>query len=474
MHSMSCYVKKLSSHPLIAGTLLLTGTGLLTRFIGFFYRIYLSRLFGEEGMGIYQLISPVISLSFCLFAAGYQTAISKLAAERAALVTDPRHPHTRHPLWAALSLSLPLSLLATACTYLLSAPIGITLLKEPRTVPLLQIIAFSFPFVSVHACINGWFYGMKKAGIPSLSQLLEQLTRVGCVYLVTSRELAAGRTPSVAVAVQGLALGELVSMLVTIVAIFPYCRPENSPCIPAYRPDSNPYSPKFKPDSNPVLPPATTLQTYRNLLTLALPLTANRLVLNFLGSIESVAIPQRLQLFGYSAEKALSVYGVLTGMAMPFIFFPNALTGSIAVMLLPMISENYYLKKWDTVKALTLRTLKYCLMMGAACMAVFILLGPWIGTYIFKSALAGRCIQTLGFICPFLYLDTTLSSILQGMGKAGTIFFINIASLLVRLAFVFWAIPVFGLPGYLWGMLAGQLLLTLLYTCCLISFFHHT
>ena len=63
-------------HPLVMGTVILTATGLITRVIGFFYRIYLSRQFGEEGMGIYQLLSPVLALSFSLTAAGFQTAIS--------------------------------------------------------------------------------------------------------------------------------------------------------------------------------------------------------------------------------------------------------------------------------------------------------------------------------------------------------------------------------------------------------------
>ena len=76
--------KKLSSHPLVWGTLLLTLTGLISRTIGFFYRIYLSRCFGEEGMGIYQLLGPVLSLSFALTASGYQTAISKVIAEKTA------------------------------------------------------------------------------------------------------------------------------------------------------------------------------------------------------------------------------------------------------------------------------------------------------------------------------------------------------------------------------------------------------
>ena len=80
---------------------------------------------------------------------------------------------------------------------------------------------------------------------------------------------------------------------------------------------------------------------YRDLLGMALPLTANRIVLNILQSIEAVSIPQKLLLYGYDTTTALSVYGVLTGMAMPMIFFPNALTSSVAVLLLPTISENH-------------------------------------------------------------------------------------------------------------------------------------
>ena len=71
------------------GAFILTAAGILTRLIGFVYRIYLSRQFGDESMGIYQLLSPVLSLSFSLTAAGYQTAISKLVAEQAATRKSP-------------------------------------------------------------------------------------------------------------------------------------------------------------------------------------------------------------------------------------------------------------------------------------------------------------------------------------------------------------------------------------------------
>lgn len=464
-------------HPLIIGTLILTATGLVTRVIGFFYRIYLSRLFGEEGMGIYQLLSPVLSLSFSLTAAGYQTAISKFVAAQSAKDTKASY----RPMLVGLSISLPLSLLCTAIVFFGAEYIGTYLLLEMRTVSMLRILAFSIPFSAIHSCINGYFYGTKRAGIPAISQLVEQLTRVGCVYGVSGYALSHGTTPTINVAVLGLAVGELISMMVSVISIY-FC----------YAQEHN-FSLKHIPDANATISAANRvcltddtghagkclssypfhnlLPVYKSILSMALPLTANRIVLNLLQSLESVSIPARLRLYGYDTTTSLSVYGVLTGMAMPLIFFPNALTGSIAVLLLPMISESHALGDMKAVKASTLRTVKYCLLMGICCMLVFVLLGDWAGRTMFDSALAGHFISTLGFICPFMYLDTTLSSILQGLGLAGHIFAMNVSCLLLRLLFVFFFVPRIGITGYLWGILASQLLLSLLYLICLYRFF---
>jgi len=434
---MSMNIKK--QHPLVIGTIILTVTGLISRLIGFFYRIYLSRLFGEEGMGIYQLLSPVLSIAFSLTAAGYQTAISKIVAESTAL---NKHPSLK-PVAAGLSISLPLSLLCTAVVYNGAEYIATTLLQEPRTISMIKILAFSIPFSSVHACINGYFYGIKKAGSPASGQLFEQLVRVACVYLLTTYCFQKGQTPSVTIAVLGLAIGEFFSLIQSIVSFLPYCLSKNT---------------HYKISNIPL---------YKNLLSMVLPLTANRIVLNLLQSVESISLPTRLRLYGYDATTSLSVYGVLTGMAMPFIFFPNALTSSVAVLLLPIISEKYALGDIEGVKKATLRTVKYCGLMGIACLVLFVTLGNWMGSTLFHSPLAGHFITTLGFLCPFLYLDTTLSSILQGLGMAGKIFVMNIICLLVRLAFVFWIVPHFGITGYLWGLLASQITMGVLYLSCL-------
>ena len=459
----------LAGRPLIIGTLILTATGLITRTIGFFYRIYLSRLFGEESMGVYQLISPVLALSYSLCAAAYQTAISKLVAE----YTDACNNRRFRPLIAGLMITIPLSLLCCGIIHTQADFIGTQLLMEPRTVPMLQILAFAIPFSSIHSCINGYFYGIKKTGPPAAAQFLEQLARVSCVYLISSSVLAKGGSPSITVAVLGLVTGELVSMTVSLTAIF-YTAATTQKAQKTTGPDhclSLPSSTQARICSKATGPvSALHAGLFRSIFAMALPLTLNRIVLNFLQSIESVSIPTQLKLYGYDNTTALSVYGVLTGMAMPLIFFPNALTNSVSVLLLPLIAENYSRGDLIAVKAAILRTLKFCTTLGLTCMSAFFLLGNFFGNTVFDSPLAGHFIQTLSFLCPFLYLDTTLSSILQGLGKAGTIFIMNMLALLLRLGFVFFAVPTFGITGYLWGMLAGQIFLSVMYLGCLRKF----
>ncbi len=458
-----------AGRPLIFGTLILTATGLITRTIGFFYRIYLSRLFGEENMGIYQLISPVLALSYSLCAAAYQTTISKLVAE----YTDVHNKRRFRPLIAGLMISIPLSLLCCGIIHTQADFISSVLLLEPRTAPMLRILAFAIPFSSIHSCINGYFYGIKKTGPPATAQFLEQLARVGCVYLISSSVLANGGTPSITIAVFGLVVGELVSMTVSLTAIFhtastiqrhPKTSTSDSTLTMSASPQTNIHSRTMRPIST------VHAGLFRSIFAMALPLTLNRIVLNFLQSIESVSIPNQLRLYGYDNATALSVYGVLTGMAMPLIFFPNALTNSVSVLLLPLIAEKYSKGDLAAVKAAILRTLKFCAALGLSCMSVFFLLGDFFGNTVFDSPLAGHFIKTLSFLCPFLYLDATLSSILQGLGKAGTIFIMNMLALFLRLGFVFFAVPEFGITGYLWGMLAGQIFLSVMYLECLRRF----
>lgn len=420
---------KFKKNPLITGTIILTLTGFISRIIGFFYRIYLSRLFGEEGMGIYQLLSPVLALSFSLTAAGIQTAISKFVASE---TTTGNRRYSLRVLLTGLTLSTSLSLICMAFLLECSEWIATVFLLEPRTASMLRIVALSVPMAAIHSCINGYFYGIKRAQIPAATQLVEQLFRVGSVFFVTMLGTGRVETPTINVAVLGLVIGEGVSMLVSMIA--------------AYRRFSS-------------LPGKITHSfgsILKSLLALAVPLSLNRVVINFLQSIEAIYIPNRLLAYGYDTQTALSVYGVLTGMALPLIMFPSALTNSVSVLLLPLVAEADATGNQALIKRAINKTVRYSSLLGIACMTVFLLGGYPAGIYLFHSPLAGHFILTLSFICPFLYLSSTLSSVINGLGKPGIVFFTNVIALLLRLLFVFLTIPKVGITGYLWGLLVSQ------------------
>lgn len=443
----------------IKGTLILTLTGLLSRVIGFFYRIYLSRLFGEEGMGIYQLLSPVLALSFSLCAAGIQTAISKYVA--ASVAKGNRKDSYRY-LFTGLFLSLLLSVPCMLLLLMFSDFVAVHFLLEARTASMLRIIALSIPAGAVHSCINGYYYGIKKTMLPSSTQLIEQFMRFFCVLAADFLARRSHTVPHINAAVVGLVVGECAAMLISLLAIyFRFYREEaGGKPLPCPNAGGGRYT---LPCPNAGGFGISRFHAVKDLLVLAFPLTVSRIVVNLLQSVEAVAIPSRLCRYGYDSVTALSVYGVLTGMALPLLFFPNALTGSMSLLLLPMVSEADARGNTDAVKNTTLKTIYSCLLLGTACTLFFFLSGPFLGRFLFHSELAGRYIRSLSLLCPFLYLCTTLSGILHGLGKAVSVFFVNVFSLSLRLLFVFFLIPAFGIDCYILSMVLSQLLSAFFY-----------
>lgn len=441
MHSFR--KKEILTHPLVMGTVILTLTGFLSRFIGFFYRIFLSRVFGAEGMGIYQLIAPVLALSFALTVSGIQTAISKYVAREE---KTGNYCASLRYLFTGFLAAMLLSILCAFFIYRYSEEIAIGFLKEERTAPLLRIISLSIPMATVHSCINGYFYGIKKTSIPSACQLIEQVIRVGSVYLIYAYFQKQGMQPTISFAVVGLVIGEAASMCVSLIAV----KIHFNKILP------------IRMSSLLRLKSTQFLSSFKELLSLAVPLSLNRVIINFLQSIEAIFIPQQLLKYGCSTSQALSVYGVLTGMALPLILFPGAITNSICVLLLPMVSEADAVGNRNKIAKAIQSSIRYGFLLGICFTAFFFFCGGFLGKLLYQNELSGEFILILSFLCPLMYIASTLNSILNGLGKTLETFLYSMVSLLVRLGFVFFLIPVYGIYGYLWGLLVSQLVQTVL------------
>lgn len=426
---------------LVKGTLILTITSLSAKIIGFFYRIFLSRTFGEENVGLYQLIFPVYALGISLTCAGIQTAVSRSVAGNSAI---GKHNQAKQILYIGMGLSVILSLIVMILIQQNAEFIADYFLQDKRCTSMLILLSYAFPFASVHSCISGYYIGLKNASIPASSQLLEQIVRVMSVFIIYHMITSTNNAAGISIAIVGLITGEIAS------AGF---------CFYTLR---FKHKISFSLSGNRI---SIIQRGLSELLKLSVPLTCNRVLLNILQSIEAVSIPVQLRIYGLTTSESLSMYGVLSGMALPLILFPSAITNSIASMMLPAIAELQTSGKKKEMVQIIKKAGSFCFLLGALCCIGLLFIGKPVGRLVFHSNLAGNFIITLAWICPFLYTNGNLISIINGLGKTNCSFLFNTVSLTIRILSVFLIIPFWGIHGYLLGLLLSQLAL---FTLCII------
>lgn len=421
-------------HKLFRDAAILTSAGIVSRILGFFFRIFLSRNFGEESVGLYQLIFPLYVLCLSLSTAGLQTAVSRITAEKSAL---GHKKEAENVLKAALCLAVGIAFIEIIVIQNHASFIAGSFLGDVRCLDMILIISYALPWAAVHSCITGRSLGLGNTKLPAVSQLIEQSVRILTVILLCMVLRASGLIPSIRLAAAGIVAGELAAATFSIGSL---CRQKGA---------SGPVS------SGGGI--SGIRRSFRELLSFSLPLTANQTALTLLQSVEAASIPACLIRYGMPASEAVSLYGVLTGMALPCILFPSALTGSIGTVLLPAVSAASTSGNRRSVLLLLRKAVLSCFSLGLGCCLFFLIFGKPIGHILFQSEDAGRFILALAWICPFLYTNSSLLNALNGYGKTGAVFLINMAGLLIRIAGVFLAIPRFGILGYLWALLAAQL-----------------
>ena len=213
----------------------------------------------------------------------------------------------------------------------------------------------------------GYCYGLKQTQIPAVSQLIEQTARILSVFCLYRFAIRNGLHADISIAAAGIAFGELFSTFYSVRGL--------------QKSRSDIFRPGFSFSSIRL--------RFRELVPLSLPLTANRVLLGLLQGIEAVSIPGCLKLYNHSTSEALSTYGVLTGMALPCILFPSAITNSVSIMLMPTVAE---LQVKDQASGIRKLLQKYLAPVshGIVLLSVFPVLRTVDRSILFASDLAGN------------------------------------------------------------------------------------
>ncbi|MEW5935450.1 MAG: oligosaccharide flippase family protein, partial [Bacillota bacterium] len=165
----------------LRGVLILTLAGLAARALGAVYRVFLYPLLGPEGIGLFQMAYPVYSTLLVLSTSGANVALSRMVSVRLGAGQAGEVPAVFRAVLGLLALTGALLTLGLWW----SAPwLAAVVYREPRATGPLQAVAPAVVAVVVMSAYRGLFQGYQKMYPPAVSQIVEQVVRVGTMFLL--------------------------------------------------------------------------------------------------------------------------------------------------------------------------------------------------------------------------------------------------------------------------------------------------
>lgn len=348
--------------------------------LGFLYRMILSRILGPEGLGVYQVSLTVFAVFLTATSSGLPITLSRIISKhRARGYKRGEQAATSAAILLTLFISVPITILLFLCKTPFSK-----VFSDQRCTDLFYILIFGLSFTSVYAILRGCFWGNKCFFAYSLFELIEEIVMilVGVfLLLVFQTNLADVNLAAVAVLIS-----YLCSFSIALVYFFAH-------------------GGKLRNPRGEFLP----------LIKSALPVTAMRTSSSLVNSFISVLFPLRLTAAGYSSARAMSEYGVVYGMVMPVLMIPSSLIGSIALVLVPELSECYYRKEKEKLASLVEKALNATLLIAGLLIPFFVVCGSDVGALLYSNASSGKLISVCAFILLPMSLTMIATSILNSL-----------------------------------------------------------
>ncbi|MBQ7668088.1 MAG: polysaccharide biosynthesis protein [Clostridia bacterium] len=411
---------------------ILTLTSLILKSLGIVLKIYMSNTIGAEGMGLHQLIFSIYILASTFATAGVSTAVIRLVGSE---FTYGNKNNAKKVFKKCLFISIFLGLLSSTIIFLFASPIGKYILNDVRTVIPIKILVFVFPFMSTASCVKGYFIARKNVSVPSKAQVYEQIIRLLFIFLALKRFASYDiATKCIAIVVSDIT-AEIIS------GIYSYIK---------YKADEK----KLGYDFNKI---NTKTPVFKKFFSISLPISMNRYANTILHTIENVLVPNKLKAYSGSQSMALAEFGMLKGMAIPLIFFPASFLNAMSTLLIPEMSEAMTLKNVDKIQFVVKKAIHITLIISILIAGIFFIFSYEISNLIYHENKVGFIIKILAPIIPFMYLESIVTGMLQGLNEQLSSLKYLLFDSIIRIILVFIFVAKFGLTGFLGIMIISNI-----------------
>jgi len=354
---------------------------LLTRMLGFFFRIFLSRSIGAEALGMYQVALSVFMVLLTIVSSGFTLIISRMTA-------GYRVKSDSKAVGRLVSSSMIVGLAVSTIlcvVILLFRNLFSKLFTDANCMNILIILLPSLIFSAIYSVYRGAMWGNDNYFGLCASELMEQVVKiVVCVLLLASGMTALQSAMSVA---WSFTLSCVVSAFFVMLLYFFYGGKMSKPS-----------------------------KIYRKVIRQSAPITGVRVVGSFVQPLVALILPAQLLVAGYTSSQAMSLYGVAIGMTFPFLYLPSALIGSLSTALVPDISMAMVQNDNEHIQKRVSSSMLFALFVSFLIVPCFTAIGDKFGVLIYDNELSGKLLQYSAWLMIPMGLTNITSAILNSVG----------------------------------------------------------
>jgi len=386
----------------IQGTILATAS-ILTRIMGIAFRIPLTRIIGDEGIGAYSNAYEVYNLALLLSTYSVPIAVSKLVSARE---SQKEYINSYRVFKTAMLFALVSGAFAALVTFFRAEYFSMALFKSASSAIPLKYLAPTIFVFAIMGVLRGYFQGKNTMLPTAISQILEQLFHVviGLVAAVVFMKWYADSEDGVAYGAAGGTFGTLVGALVSLLFL--------GVVFLMYYPT---LKRRFRRDSG------AETEKYSTLLKLVLltifPIILNQTLYSVSGTLDSFLLNSVLDSKGFTEETRLILWGRYSGKYRLMANLPLSIASAIGVAVIPNIVRAHTEKNQRMLYEKTAQSVKFNMMIAIPCAFGLAVFAKPIMVLLFNDASEmTTALMQLGAFAIILYAySTTTSNVLQGL-----------------------------------------------------------
>lgn len=388
-------VKKNDTNTFLKGTLSLSLAAIITKFLGVLYKVPLSYILDDEGMGYFNTAYAIYGFFYILCTAGVPKAVSLLMSENSG---DEDASHFILKKGTVMFLKVGL---ATCALIVVLAPALVNIIGNKKSLYTVIVIAPSIVFVSVSGVLRGYLNSGGRLITLAVSQFFEALIKLvlGLCFALIGWRLKLGLPIIAAMSVAGITVGSLMSCVYLYICAFSKIKNK-------------------KARQNMVI---ESISIRKRIVSIALPIALSSSLLNLSSIIDLTVMMKRLTDIGYTEAEANALYGNYTTLAVPMLNLVMAVITPITMAYFPKLSELGYRMKSREYSQCLQNVFDIVVFITVPCFCMFLFYGFDILDTLFsvQSSLLGA--DMLGALAPGVLLLSILTVVNTGLEARGKI-----------------------------------------------------